>query len=103
MHVASKLISQILKSLKIWKIVKVINKKYFLKKRGKFSNFKKRNICERALSGVYVYKISSRYLEKCPSFDVLKVENGHFQAISVDFCIFPIFKICPIWTVHKVF
>ena len=40
--------------------------------------FKKRNICERALSGAYVYKISSRYLEKFPNLGVLKVENGHF-------------------------
>ena len=25
-----------------------------------------------------MFKISSRYLEKCSSFGVLKVENGHF-------------------------
>ena len=45
-----------------------------------------------ALSGLYLYKISTRYVEKCPSFGVLKVENGHFHAISGDFCIFPFSK-----------
>ena len=48
--------------------------------RGTFSNFQNiRNICESALSGVHVYKFSTRYLEKCPSFGVLKVENDHFS------------------------
>ena len=42
-------------------------------------------------------------LKKCPSFGFLKVENGHFHAISGDFCIFPIFKICLIWAVQKEF
>ena len=64
---------------------------------------KKTNICKETLSGAFVYKISSRYLEKCPIFGVLKVENCHFHAISGNFCIFPIFKICPIWAVQKVF
>ena len=66
-----------------------------------FAFSKKRNICERVLSGVYVYRISSRYLEKCPSFGVLKVGNGHFHAISGDFCFFPVLKICPIWAFQK--
>ena len=54
-----------------------------------FDCSKNGNICERTLSGAYVYKISTRYLEKCPSFGVLVVENGHFltlfPAISVFF------------------
>ena len=73
------------------------------KKLGFFKISKNRNICERALSGVYVYIISSRYFEKCPGFGVLKVENGHFHAISDDFDIFPFFKVFPIWAFEKVF
>ena len=50
---------------------------------GKIFEFSKKNwnilVCERALSSIYVYKISSRYLEKCLSFGVLEVENGHFS------------------------
>ena len=81
MHVASKLLSRIFKVLKILKIVKNNQQKIlFSKKWGKFFEFSKnRNICERTLSGVYVYKISSRYLEKCLSFGFLKVENGHYS------------------------
>ena len=38
-------------------------------KKGKNFEFSKnRNIGEKDLSGVYLYKISSRYLKKCPSF-----------------------------------
>ena len=75
-----------------------------MKKWGQYSNFKKkRNKCERALSGVYVYKMSSRYLEKCPSFGVLKVENDHFSRYFRRFLYFPDFTICPIWAVQEVF
>ena len=35
----------------------------------------------------------SRYRKKWPGFHVFKAENGHFYAISWNFCIFPIFKI----------
>ena len=58
---------------------------------GIFSHLKKRDACDRALSGAYVCKI--RYLVKCPSFAVLKVENAIFHGISGDFCIYPICKI----------
>ena len=54
-----------------------------------FESSKKQNICEKALSDVYVHKISSRYrLENCPSFGVLKVETAIFMlflAISAFF------------------
>ena len=70
---------------------------------GFFRIKKNWNICERSISGVYVYSISSRYLEKRPRFGVLKVENGHFNAMPGDFCIFLIFKIYPFWAVQKAF
>ena len=92
MNVSIKLLSRILKILNILKILKNNQQKILFSKKGKIYEFSKnRGICERALSGVYVYKGSSSYLEKCPCFGVLKVENGHFHAISDDFCIFPIF------------
>ena len=71
------------------KILKIINKRdYFHKNWRNFRIFIKRNIYERTLSGVYVYKISSRYLfKKWPSFGVLKIKKDHFftlfPAISV--------------------
>ena len=75
----------------------------FSKQLEEIFELKNFNICERALSGVYVYKISSRYFGKWPSVCVLKIKNGHFHAFSGDFCVFPIFKICPIWAVQKAF
>ena len=44
------------------------------------------------MTGVYEYKISSRYPEKLPSFSVLKVENGHFSRHFLRFLYFPDFK-----------
>ena len=38
-------------------------------------------------------KISSRYLEKWPSFGILKVENGHFSRCSLWLLYFPIFNL----------
>ena len=52
--------------------------------------------------GVYVYKILSRIFKKWLRCDILAAKNDHFRAISRDFCIFPIFKCCPIWTIHEV-
>ena len=66
MNGAIKLLSRIFKVFKVLDILENNhNKRYFenfSKKNFEFS--KKRNICERNLSGVYVYKISSQYLEK---------------------------------------
>ena len=80
MNVSIKLLSLI---LKIFEMLKNLEnnqqKKYYLKNGEIFEFSKNQNICKRAMSGVYVYNISSRYLEKCPIFDVLKVENGHFS------------------------
>ena len=81
MNAASKLLYRIIKILKVWKVVKNTQQKYYFQKSWEsFSNFQKTwNICERALSCVYVCQISCRYLEKRPIFGVLKVENGHFS------------------------
>ena len=79
-HVASKLLSWIFKILKMLKNVKKYQQKIlFSEKMGFFRILKHRNICERLLSGVYVYKISSIYLEKCLIFGVLKVEKDRFS------------------------
>ena len=51
----------------------------------KHENLKRRNLCERTVSGVNVNKISSRQIEKWPSFDILKVENGHFSCCFLIF------------------
>ena len=86
-NVASKLLFWIFKILKILKIVLQFSKfsrnnqqKILFSRNVEYNCriFRNRIICERVLSGVLVYKISSRYLEKCPSFGILKVENGHF-------------------------
>ena len=53
---------------------------------------KKENTCERTLLDLYKYKISSTYLEKRPTYDILKVENGHFHVVSWDSCISTIFQ-----------
>ena len=56
--------------------------------------------------GVYVYKISSRYVEKCPTYGILKVENDHFYAVSWDlriFTIFVCFRIGPFKNVLVIF
>ena len=68
----------------------------FSKQSGKCFRISK-NTGERALSGVYVHKISSIYLDKCPSFGVLKVENGQFSRYFQRLLHFPEIKICPIW------
>ena len=62
MNGAIKLLSRIFKILKILENhqLKFIFKNF----KEKIRIFKKRNICERTLSGVYGYKISSRCLEK---------------------------------------
>ena len=41
---------------------------------------------------VYECKISLRYLEKLPMFDILKVENVCFSRCSLEFLYFLIFK-----------
>ena len=93
MNCQIKLPSQIFKILKIQKISKN-NKMLF--KRKKIET-KKRNICKRTLIGVYVYKISSRHLEKLPSFGILKVENGHFPRYFLEFLHSPVLLFrCPI-------
>ena len=61
------------------------------------------NICERTLSGVYVYKMSCIYLEKWPSFGVLKVEKAIFHVVSFDCCVLSILKIYLIWAVQEPF
>ena len=58
-----------------------------------FEFSKNLNICERTLSNVYVYKIAGRYLEKLPTYGILKIENDIFYPFSWDFRIFTIFKI----------
>ena len=64
-----KLLSQILKILKISITVQNNEQKYYFQKMVKFSEFsKKRNMCERTMPGVYDYKIAGRYLEKMTEF-----------------------------------
>ena len=65
MNVSTKLFYRIMKILKIWEILKNNHQKYHVKKIGIFFEFSKNCIiCEKTLSGVYLYKISGRYLEK---------------------------------------
>ena len=47
------------------------------------------------------FKIN-RYLGKTPSFGALKVAKGYFDAIPGEFCIFSIYRFCPIWAVQSV-
>ena len=89
---------------RIWKMLEIVEKKstkifscFVL-----FSRiFENRIIYERILSGVYVYKISCRYLDKWPSFVVLKVKKGHFSRCFLRFLHFPYFQNFPIWAVQK--
>ena len=68
MNISIKLLTQILEFMIfnfIFEILKNNQQKYvFFKANGIFSEFfKTRNICQRTMSGVYVGKISGRYLE----------------------------------------
>ena len=75
-----------------------------LKKSQKIFEFSKKKIlCERTISDIYihVYKISGIYPEKRQNFDILKVKTAIFHAVPCDFCIFLIFKFCPIRAVEK--
>ena len=47
----------------------------------------------------YEYKISSRYLQKWPSYDIKHVENNQICPFSLDF---PIFIFWPIFIFQKV-
>ena len=89
---------------KIWKILKLINKKYYFQQIGFFFEFSKdRNICKKNCQ-LYVY---TKF-----HVDILKIDRVlvfwrskevTFHSVSCDFCIFTIFKMCPTWTVQKVF
>ena len=78
---ATKLLSRIFKMLKISrkKIKKMSN--FFLfeivSSKSKFS--KNHNICKRAMSHEYVYKISSRYLQKWLRYSTKHVKKRHFS------------------------
>ena len=94
MNGAIKLPSQMLKTLKISKILKSSIKILFSKKiKDNFRIFINRNICERTLLDVHVYKISSRYHEKWPTYDILKVENGNFSCYFLGLPLFHDFQI----------
>ena len=77
-----------------------MNKKRYFQKKVEIE-FSKTGIYVKEPCQVYEYTISSKYLEKWPSFGVLKAENGHFHAISGNLYIFPILTICPIWAAKK--
>ena len=68
------------------------NGKIVIKNMSQIFQKKQRNICERTLRDIFVYKISGRYVEKQLSFAVLSVKNVTFHAIHGSFIIFPIFS-----------
>ena len=86
---------------KFWRFLKMkmTNKKVFFYK--KIRIFKKRNICERPPYCVYVYKISSKYLENYRVLVYWRLKATLFHAVPWDFCIFLIFKFCQIWPFKK--
>ena len=66
---------------KFLKIFKIFNNFFSFSKfppsKSKFS--KNRSICSRAMADEYVYKISSRYLQKWLRYDIKHVKNRHFS------------------------
>ena len=78
---ATKLLSRIFKIFKILKNFQKSAQFFFFSRqfppKSKFS--KNRNICQRALSHEYVYKISSRYLQKWLRYSTKHVKNRHFS------------------------
>ena len=51
----------------------------------------------------YVYKVSSRYLQKWLRYDIKHVKTDTFHIISRPYCDFPNFIFWPILTLQKVF
>ena len=78
---ATKLLSRIFKILKILKIFQKNAQFFFFSRqfppKSKFS--KNRNICQRVMSDEYVYKISSRYLQKWLRYSIKHVKNRRFS------------------------
>ena len=93
MNVSIKLLSRI---FKIFKILKYKEQKILFSKNEIFVEFTiTRNMCERTLSGVYVYIISSKYIEKWPNSGALKFEMGHYSRSFLRFLYFPDFHNFP--------
>ena len=74
---------------------------FFFKIFKYFLNFHKRNVCLRILADAYVYKISSRYLEKRLSLP-FSMQKCHFLHYLGEFRHFSFFNFCLIWAVQKV-
>ena len=81
--------SKFLNCRAFWKIID--KKRNSKKNKENFQIFKNRNIWERTFLREYVYKISSRYLEKMTEFWYF-VGNCHFSRCSLGFRYFPDFQ-----------
>ena len=70
MNVSTKLFYRTMKILKIWEILKNKQQQILFSKDPDFFEFSQKNcmIWKKTLSGVYLYKISGKYLEKLQSF-----------------------------------
>ena len=71
------------------------------KKMLKTNEHLKRHMRERTLFGIYVYKITGRYLENFLSFDLRKVENGRYSRHFLGFLFCTICKFCSPWAFKK--
>ena len=60
-------------------------------------------MCQRTPVDEYVYKISSKHLEKRLRFALLNAQKGPFYAIYGEFGDFLIFTFRPILAIQKVF
>ena len=87
MNVSIKLPSENFKKLKIFDKQSTQNV-IFKRNWANFRIFQKQDICGKTLSSVYVYTMSSRHLEKWPSFGILMVEKGHFLRCILRFLYF---------------
>ena len=101
MSVSNKLLSRIFNILEI--LISFNYHEIIISKKSLFLGIlkslldKKLYICKN--TQVYVFKISSRYLEKWTIFGVLKVETATFHAVPWDFCSF--FFVCLLFSISS--
>ena len=100
MNVSIKLRSRIFQMFKIMKIMEY--KQWNLKRKNKFL-LKNTQYMWKTCQVLICTKFKiNTYLGKTPSFGALKVAKGYFDAIPGEFCIFSIYRFCPIWAVQSV-
>ena len=86
------------------KIVKTSQQKIFSKIGNQFLDFQTTGIYVKELCQVYVYtKLHVDILKIDRVFVFWRSKEVTIQSVSCYFCILPIFKMCPTWTVQKVF